>query len=367
MQDQILSKLPPFPSRVRTAPSPTLIISTKEELPEEINEPNVVNLQHQVGGVWNGYGGTSAAEAQLMYYDFTLFLSKVPDRGRVVSMLTEFCRNWVFQKEVTTNALEHWQGRMRLKSKDRLSTLKKKCYDKFGDGFRTMHLSPTSNENKVNNFYVMKEETRVSGPYSSESEPLNITESYLQMKFHLPWMDGVISLMKTTDYRNVYCLLDFVGGHGKSYLAMYLHVHKQALCVPPMASGLVQYVSSMYESPEIAKTQFQNIFVDIGRSMLKSMPAKDKEALFASLETIKNGYLYDTRHKGRCHVIERPNIWVCMNQEPLYQYLSEDRWVVFAIDKVSPLMQIKPDPLLFPQQVRFPVPSTTGLKWEEVD
>jgi len=73
--------------------------------------------------------------SQVLWYDFTDFSE---DHNKIISMLMEHCADWAFQREQcpTTGSL-HFQGRMKLKSKQRLGTLIK------NGTFGTFHLSIT--------------------------------------------------------------------------------------------------------------------------------------------------------------------------------------------------------------------------------
>jgi len=93
-----------------------------------------------------------------MNYDFTLNGDK--DKETLMTCLKELCREWVFQLEEGENGYKHYQGRLKLKTKKRLVTLKNNFH------WKEIQLSTTSCANIGNNFYVTKEESRIEGPWS---------------------------------------------------------------------------------------------------------------------------------------------------------------------------------------------------------
>lgn len=57
-------------------------------------------------------------------------------------------------------------------------------------------------------------------------------------------------------------------------------------------------------------------------------------SLWPFVEQLKNGIVYDTRyHFNRRMLKDVPAIWVFMNEEPDYRYLSLDRWNIWLVDQ----------------------------------
>ena len=95
-------------------------------------------------------------------YDITAWKDRI-SKESVFAVLRANCRQWVFQLErcESTGKL-HWQMRIKAKEKIRATGVAKW----FPKG--SCHVSVTSNENRDNMFYVMKESTRVEGPWSDK-------------------------------------------------------------------------------------------------------------------------------------------------------------------------------------------------------
>ncbi len=86
-------------------------------------------------------------------WDFTLPETDNPPAA-VRAWLKEKCKKWCFQLEEGDGGYIHYQGRISLKVKSR-----------HGPQRTGAHWSPTTNENRDNNFYVTKPETRINGPW----------------------------------------------------------------------------------------------------------------------------------------------------------------------------------------------------------
>lgn len=108
--------------------------------------------------------------ANVTGWDFTYFFDDRPDIKVIHAKLVANCAKFCFQieKAPTTGRL-HLQGRIRVRAKCRLAVLKA-TFDQFLPG---AHWSPTVSANAASNLfsYVMKEDTRVEGPWDERNAP----------------------------------------------------------------------------------------------------------------------------------------------------------------------------------------------------
>ena len=120
-------------------------------------------------------------DTQLNMYDITLSCEKI-ELKQVKDFLKEYCKKWCFQQEKgEKTGYLHWQIRGSLKNKVRMNVMMRYIKDAFGyENVSPDGLSRTSNENKDNDFYCLKEATRVDGPWKDTDEeifiPLQIEE-----------------------------------------------------------------------------------------------------------------------------------------------------------------------------------------------
>lgn len=257
-------------------------------------------------------------------YDFTISCEAVEDNVEIIKIhLIEQCKHWTFQKEKgEQTGYEHFQGRLNLKVKNRLTALVKI--------FPGWHLSITSLPNRDNNFYVLKEETRIDGPWAdSDPVPQKCPRDLLGLEFN-PWQEQLKILCSQYQCRKVYIVYDPKGNTGKTTWARNMEFLGGGKIIPPLndAKDLMRIVLDMGGAEKVfAKTYI----IDMPRAMEK----RKLGSFFAAIETIKGGYAMDDRYRFRSALFDPPNVVVFTNKIPDQEYLSPDRWLVFTIDQTG--------------------------------
>lgn len=246
--------------------------------------------------------------------------------------LLQYCKRYVFQMERGDGGYLHYQGRVTLIKKRRVAEIAKI----FNDDLFKAWFTPTSNNARDReSFYCMKADTRVDGPWKESDYQAPIVYTRQMREFmafeRYPWQVQVEKWCKEWDKRTIYWVYDRTGCNGKSDLVEFLHTTKVASVVPPMRNleDIVQFCMSYPAKAYL---------IDFPRAM-------KKEALFefyAALETLKNGYLYDKRYKGKCMFIDRPAVIIFSNSEPDDSSMSRDRWSVWELKgkKLEPLSAV---------------------------
>lgn len=249
-------------------------------------------------------------------WDFTIS-SEDATQEQIKNWLVAHTKAWTFQKEsgVKTGYI-HYQGRFSLKVKVRTCLVDWQCAD-----MSSVHLRPTSDENKDNMFYVMKEDTRIEGPWTDEDK--EIPEDIKGLEYW-PWQDDVIKSADVLDTRHINIIADHDGNIGKTVLVKKACSggDKRFRKIPATiekAEDLMQWVCSF----EPAKCYF----FDLPRSMNQL----NLRQLYTAIEEIKGGYAYDKRYHGKEMWFTSPQIWVFCNEVPKKEYLSKDRWVFWKV------------------------------------
>lgn len=247
--------------------------------------------------------------------------------------LNEIAKKWSYQIEKCPNSGKlHYQVRVSLKVKSRGKAAYEKLKEIFGPG----HITPTSKTNRDNNFYVMKIESRLKGPWTDEStEKLtNIPWDVKEFEITEDWMKDAIKYMEETkNKRKIKIYIDPEGSNGKSSFKRWCVFQEGLNCttVPPFNNieDICQFVMSIKIS--------SNYIIDLPRAM-----PKDKlDALWAGIEMLKEGYAYDKRYKGKQLYFDPPNIIVFTNWYPDVRCLSTDRWDIYIIKKVEPIPKME--------------------------
>lgn len=243
-----------------------------------------------------------------------------------------YCKRWCFQlEEGSETGYRHYQMRISLISKKRLSTM----ISWMSTTMRTVHVSATSNPTYYagNEFYVMKVDTRIDGPWDDRND-INLSTIPTRLRKEpewRPWQRAVLDMIAVPpDDRTINVIVDFTGGCGKTILSMYLLAHQKAQRIPIQKEprDIMRMIMDCPKRP--------CYFIDLPRAT----SGANQHAMYSAIEEIKNGYCYDDRYHFRQELFEPPHVWIFTNQVPNTAHLSKDRWVFWTIHK--PTMDLRP-------------------------
>ena len=254
---------------------------------------------------------------QVYVFDFTAPVEEKLDEGPIKLWCKQWCKKWVFQKEQAASGYLHYQGRVSMKAKVRLSTLIAQ-----EDNIAGVHWSVTHNKSRNDVFYVTKVETRVDGPWSSRDKPVYIPRHISKINEWYPWQQSLIDISAVRDDRHINVVYDRVGNNGKTTVALWLMLHKKARMLP--------YCNDFKELMEMAYgTPTSEVYIiDLPRAINKGK----LKGLFSGIEQIKNGWVFDRRYQFKEKFFDAPVIWVFSNAEIDTRLLSVDRWIFWTIN-----------------------------------
>lgn len=276
---------------------------------------------------------------------------------RLVGWLRGKTKDYVFQQERGEGGFLHLQGRVHMLSKTRPSGAFN-SYEEVGfitteEGARlSVRFSATSSHVHVGGkfSYVMKEDTRVNGPWSSRSS--NVPWQIKPIIEHglWEWQEEVENSHDYPHPREINLVVDPPGNMGKSTYATWLIWSRRGVVLPPMSNGEQMVMAAMSLLRGEKRTK---LLIDIPRGLTdieeptgylpwgkkgkgKGQPnfflEKRKETLkqiFLAIEQVKSGILHDPRHSFRQTVIPSPTVWVFVNHDINRRFLSADRWRIF--------------------------------------
>lgn len=243
------------------------------------------------------------------------------------------CSSWVFQREKgEKTGLDHYQARIRVAKKCREPQIVQAFKEtKIGAG---MYIRPTTtlvHKSKTFN-YVLKEDTRIEGPWKDtdpepEELPYQLEDITELLPFQKSIMENILNqkIKGKRDMRSINVLYSKEGKIGGSVIRDWMMHHKLATPIPAATEpkDLCQAVMSM--PPDTG------YFVDMPRNMKR----KKVEGFWAGIESIKDGYCYDHRYKFKQRLQSRPAIWVKTNEWPDLSAMSDDRWKIWGVDKTT--------------------------------
>lgn len=253
-------------------------------------------------------------------WDFTLKAENIPSEN-LLTALKVGCKHWAFQLEESDTGYLHYQGRISLKVKARLNQAK----GIFGE-WVGVHLSPTSNANRDNEFYVLKADTRKDGPWTDRDPPPRFQSRKVRVLLDQglrPWQKMVVESNPEEEVIN-YIYDPLMNGLGKSSLVDYLEWKGIGALVPAVWGDATKLMGYICKNP-IAKIYL----VDVPRELTRP---KD---LYMVLEEVKNGRAYDWRHETMLKRFDEPAIWVFGNSPPPLKALSPRKWRVWVVDRTT--------------------------------
>jgi len=252
-------------------------------------------------------------------FDATMSCDKIT-RAQVDAFLAEHCKHWVFQEECADSGFTHYQMRFSLGVRRRVKEL--------GQLLVTLdmacHVSPTVTNNMLPNkaFYVMKPESRIAGPWSSEDPKPIVLPRQLQDKTLYPWQQAIVNDAEIFDTRHINVVVEVEGNKGKSFLTTWVGVHGIGMGIPPLND--YKDIMRMVMSRDIKKLYL----IDMPRAIEQ----KKLGNFYAGIEELKSGHAWDDRYSMKEKYFDAPNIWIFTNVMPNIAHLSKDRWIIWKIE-----------------------------------
>lgn len=264
---------------------------------------------------------------EIYRFDFTIDAEQITVTD-AIKFLNLYCKKWVFQEEKADTGWLHYQGRISLIKKKRLQCLIK--MKMFGDVEKPIHWSATMIETKGFD-YVMKENSRINGPWKDSDKPKYIPRQYRgKMERLRPFQKFIVETAYHFDDRIINVLIQPEGDIGKSQIASLCELFCRGIDLPPCndADKLIQSCCNICMKKNVRNPS--PIFIDLPRSF----PQDKMYGLFTAIEQIKKGKLYDMRYNYTEWWIDSPVIWVFTNNDELdFSMLSKGRWKLWEVDK----------------------------------
>lgn len=256
----------------------------------------------------------------------------------VKEFFEEHATKWVFQLEDTKDN-KHLQCRIVVKDRQRTGTLFNKLADHLIVPPKWIHVTPSSNS--LTDFsYVMKTESRLSGPYGNMDMKAMQVEDLLADLPMEPWQEFIANEWLDASGKEVYnksrrsilFCIDTIGGSGKSVLVKHLYLTRsKSTLVLPVTGTPAQMISSLIDAGPRS-----NYILDFPRARNRD---KDwvSDMLFV-IENLQNGMLMSCFYgKYKTMVFARPQIVVFTNWK-LPELMSKDRYIY-----IYPKKFVKPE------------------------
>ena len=244
-------------------------------------------------------------------WDFVLNNYNEEEENQLLHDLHDNCKYFIYGKEVGEQGTPHLQGYFNLIKKQRLSGLK----TIFGKRFS---FRPCRNEKALiayckkdgDFFEYTRPETGAHIPMAPPVVKI-IQDLY-------PWQKEIEDIfLEEPDERKIYWFWESTGNIGKSAFVKYMVVkHKVLFTNGGKNSDLINLV---FNSP-----------IETSRCIIWDLPRATKGKIScATLESVKNGMVCNTKYETGVKVFNSPHIFVFSNYPPQdTEDLSEDRWII---------------------------------------
>lgn len=271
----------------------------------------------------------------LHFWSITLYHNYTtrPSASRVKDIFSEFFDQWCFQLEKgTKEGKEHYQCRGIInpaqKTETLLTVIEARGYDR-----RDITFLPESNNSLAQgglSFYVMKDDTRVEGPWYDPTYNPRKRVTYegrdLEcMKTPREFQTWIMAQCATVpDDRTMYWIFNQSGCGGKSKLMKYMRMNPEwDMARVPMGSA------TQIKTSVIEKGPHSIYMVDLPR--VRGSDERQQE-LFSALEEIKNGWVESPMYGKNAELLmEPPHIFIFSNELPNLSFASMDRWRIFNL------------------------------------
>ena len=275
-------------------------------------------------------------------FDVTIFDNhrKYANANEVIDAAKKLFSKFAFQlEECPTTKTRHWQFRGALIDRAYCTQVKKTLIPQFPGNWSLTSATVHSSAASFN--YVMKEASRLEGPWTDKDVPKSMTKQldlfinggYYQGSYlppgKLPWHDQIIDAIKDFDMRSIIMVYDKVGNTQKSIFCEYLEYRDLAFLCPPFRGmeDMMQFAFGFEDQTTYV--------IDMPRGM-----KKDKLAdFYAGVETLKNGVVWDKRYEAKKRRMNRPNIVIYTNTLPAFELMSADRWKILVMQPDKSLME----------------------------
>ena len=262
---------------------------------------------------------------QLKRWFFT-FNNYTLDNIRDLEMrFSEICQKYVFQEEKGQNGTPHLQGSIWLNKKMRFSEFNLP---------KTIHWEKMRNED-ASTRYCSKDDTKNGKRWSKgfndeDFLPLEVLNT-LKYENLFQWQKFIVDLFKTpSTNRLVYWIYSTCGNVGKSMLCNYFYDNVDSVCFvdgvkkADIVNGIFNY-NLMNPRGKKALGSKSVVLFDIPRN-------SGNKICYASIESIKNGLIFNTKFETGAVRFNSPHICIFANQPPVMdETLTADRWRIYEI------------------------------------
>lgn len=239
---------------------------------------------------------------------FTLNNPSEEEKSSICSIVPQFCSRAMIGEEVGEEGTPHLQGFVEFKTKKRPMSV-------FSN--KRIHWERMKGTIQENVIYCSKEGAVLLAVGCKAPEKVRTITDFR------PWQAEVIeSIRGEPDDRTIHWIWDTEGNVGKTALAKYLAVHREALVLSGKSAdifyGLMAFKEKKGYFPEV-------VIYDVPRTA-------ENFVNYGALEQVKNGLFFSSKYESEMAVFNPPHVVCFANFKPKEDAMSADRWKVRCLD-----------------------------------
>jgi hypothetical protein len=208
------------------------------------------------------------------------------------------------------------------------------CFEARGYNRIDLTFLPETNNSLTQgglSFYVMKDDTRIDGPwydpsYNPKKRVIYEARDLECMKYPRMFQSEIMRICAgQPNDRDMNWVVNFSGSGGKSKLMKFMRMTLTwDMARVPMGSA------TQIKTSVIEKGAHKIYMVDLPR--VRGSDERQQE-LFSALEEIKNGWVESPMYGKNAELLmEPPHIWIFSNELPNLSCASMDRWRIWKLD-----------------------------------
>lgn len=235
---------------------------------------------------------------------FTLNNYTEEDCSSIVLTINTYCRYGIVGKEIGESGTPHLQGYIEFNKKSRPIGI-------FNN--KSIHFEKALGTREQNVDYCSKDEDILI--HKGKKKDIKIIENLYPYQKYIEKI-----ILEEPDPRKIYWFYEGEGNAGKSSFIKYSVVKYNALFC---SGGKYADIMNLVFNSNIDENNI--ILFDIPRCN------KDAQISYASIESIKNGLVCNTKYETGTKVFNAPHIVIFANYPPDVSKLSKDRWEIYKI------------------------------------
>lgn len=215
---------------------------------------------------------------------------------------------YVFQEEIgkETNT-PHLQGYIAFYKKIRPLSL--------FDSIKNIHWEKTRNIS-ASIAYCSKKDTR-SGKIYSKGITLEEDIKLIDISKLYDWQSDILKkCQEEPDDRTINVIVDELGNKGKTQLCKLLCANYNAICVSGKSAD-IKYAIVAYKKEKGIYPRI--VLLDVPRCNVNYIN-------YEAIEKVKDGLFFCGKYESCQVIMNSPHIFIFMNEEPVLQNMSKDRW-----------------------------------------